>query len=295
MQILAAGVLALRVLTHNIRYDANPPSTGEASWPQRLPDLLTQFRFQTEYAPQTFICMQEVLDNQLNDILDGLNQGSSTWASIGLGRDDGAKAGEYSPILYQPAVWDLKEFKYYWLSETPDRPSKGWDAGSIRIVTIGVFRNKESSRDIVAINTHLDNAGTVARKEGSKLLVNTVNSYVRGNANATYGPLPVFLAGDMNSRQDQEAYGVLTGADSPLADVKAIVPPGSVYGYNETFTGFTGNGEGRIDYVFATQTLPNDWIGVGYATLPNFFDDGSGITFSDHRAVVADIELRPSA
>ncbi|PSK46347.1 hypothetical protein B9Z65_5315 [Elsinoe australis] len=295
MQILAAGVLALRVLTHNIRYDANPPSTGEAPWPQRLPDLLTQFRFQTEYAPQTFICMQEVLDNQLNDILDGLNQGSNTWASIGLGRDDGAKAGEYSPILYQPAVWDLKEFKYYWLSETPDRPSKGWDAGSIRIVTIGVFRNKESSRDIVAINTHLDNAGTVAREEGSKLLVNTVNSYVRGNVNATYGPLPVFLAGDMNSRQDQEAYGVLTGADSPLADVKAIVLPGSVYGYNETFTGFTGNGEGRIDYVFATQTLPNDWIGVGYATLPNFFDDGSGITFSDHRAVVADIELRPSA
>ncbi|PNS20708.1 hypothetical protein CAC42_2953 [Sphaceloma murrayae] len=293
MQILSTGLLALRVLTHNIRYAADPPSTGEAPWPQRLPDLLAQFRYETHYAPQTFICMQEVLDNQLTDILDGLNQGSNTWASIGLGRDDGARAGEYSPILYQPSIWDLRQFEYYWLSETPDRPSRGWDAGSVRIVTIGVFRDKVTSRDIVAINTHLDNAGTVAREEGSKLLVETVTSYVHGTANATYGPLPVFLAGDMNSQESQEAYGVLTGSGSPLKDVKTVVPPGNIYGYNETFTGFTGDGEGRIDYVFATQTLESDWIGNGYATLPNIFEDGSGLYFSDHRAVVADIGLRP--
>ncbi|KAF2152492.1 endonuclease/exonuclease/phosphatase [Myriangium duriaei CBS 260.36] len=299
MQIKSAKGLKLRVLTHNIRYAANPPSKGEAPWNERLPDLLTQFRYQTRYAPQTIICLQEVLDHQLVDLLRGLNKDGDEWASIGVGRDDGIRDGEYVPILYQPSIWRLEHFEYFWLSQTPDRPSLGWDAGSKRVITIGVFRHKETSRPLVAMNTHLDNAGSEARRNGAKLILNAVNSFTKGDHSGKFGPLPVFLAGDMNSQEDQEAYKVFTSKESPLRDAKSLAPPGYAYGYVKTFTGFNGHGDEdgeltRLDYVFVTQEAQSSWTTYGYATLPNIFEDASGKYLSDHRAVVADIELGPS-
>ncbi|GAM85686.1 hypothetical protein ANO11243_036940 [Dothideomycetidae sp. 11243] len=296
MQLLAGQRLKLRVLSHNIRYAANPPSPGEALWKERLPDLLTQFRYHTEYAPQTFICLQEVLHGQLVNLLKGLNQEHEGWASIGVGRDDGREAGEYVPILYKTSEWKLQRFEHFWLSETPDRPSFGWDAGCRRVVTIGVFRHRTTSRSVVAMNTHLDNSGSTSREKGAKLIVGAVESYVKGMSTDGLGPLPVFLSGDMNSEEHQEAYKVFTSTKSPLNDAKKLVPSGHLYGNKNTFTGFGGKGDedigtARIDYVFVTQEKPDAWTVKGYATLPNLFEDASGNYLSDHRAVVADIEL----
>ena len=295
MHISVPQRLNVRVLTHNIRYAADPQAKGEAPWEERLPGLLKQLRYHTAYAPHTIICLQEVLDRQLKDILDGLNCDGQQWHSIGVARDDGKRAGEYVPILYKPAVWKLKHFDHFWLSDTLNQPSFGWDAGCKRVVTTGLFMHRESSLHVAAMCTHLDNSGSVARERGAELIVDAIKSYLDGSGSHDLGPLPVFLAGDMNSTEDDEAYKVFTKKGSPIRDARTRVNDNGLYGYSDTFTGFDGHGDQdgkrRLDYVFVTHQSSEAWDVQGYATLPNIFEDADGKYISDHRAVVVDLEL----
>lgn len=273
--------IPIRLLTHNIRYATQRPFEGEELWNVRAPRLINELRYNTLHNPESFICLQEVLHNQLVDILDTLNDGDpgqEEWASIGVGREDGKTSGEYSPILYRPDIWELKDFKTLWLSETPDRPSKGWDASSTRILTIGFFGHKESGKQIVAMNTHMDDQGKKARLEGAKLIVRTMRFL---------GPTTIFLAGDFNSEPTEEAYGVLNSTESPVHDLRDSIPSKLRYGEENTFTGFGCDKEPakRIDFLFLAKC--SDWTPQGYAVLANKFEDG--IYNSDHRAVVGDV------
>lgn len=98
-----------RLITHNIRYATEHPFPGEEFWSIRRPTLCSELSFQAA-VPATFICLQEVLHSQLMDITSSLNHGDK-WSYIGVGRDDGVAAGEYSPILYRPSVFRLKSWR----------------------------------------------------------------------------------------------------------------------------------------------------------------------------------------
>ncbi|KAL4903256.1 hypothetical protein BDW74DRAFT_156949 [Aspergillus multicolor] len=305
---VVANEIPLRVLTHNIRYATTSPFKGERPWEERAPRLLNELRYNTRNQ-DAFICLQEVLDNQLIDILSGLNSSDSTntaiafenpnqtWAYIGVGRDDGNKAGEYSPILYRPSVWELRHWETVWLSETPDVPSKGWDAASIRIVTIGVFTHHVSCHTVLAMSTHLDDQGSRSRYEAAHIILRKIEEYQIGRfGNIISG---VFLGGDLNSEASQEAYTVLTASTSPLVDSASLVDTTDYYGNQTTWTGFGYEGQAptRIDYVLLGPVVPDQgpdrglpWRIEGYAVLPNRFDDG--VFNSDHRAVVMDAKLR---
>ncbi|OJJ47005.1 hypothetical protein ASPZODRAFT_131926 [Penicilliopsis zonata CBS 506.65] len=289
----ATPELPLRILTHNIRYATSAPFKGERPWADRRQLLINELEHNTRHCPDSFVCLQEVLHQQLVDILNGLNDHGETpvaaeaprWAYIGVGRDDGRQAGEYSPIFYQPAVWELRHWETTWLSETPDRPSKSWDAASIRIVTSGVFTHRTSRRTVLAMSTHLDDQGARSRFEAASIILAKIDEY---RAHDTYGPLlaGVFLAGDFNSRDYQEAYKVLT---TDLADAFHAVNPVRRYGNLNTFTGFSAEDESpkRIDYILLGRDDP--WSVQGYAVLANRFDDG--VFNSDHQAVIADVSL----
>lgn len=84
--------LPIRLLTHNIRYATNSPFKGEEKWVIRKPRLINELSFNTAHA-ESFICLQEVLHQQLLDILSGLNSGLNSekkvWDYVGVGRDDG--------------------------------------------------------------------------------------------------------------------------------------------------------------------------------------------------------------
>lgn len=279
-----------RVLTHNIRYATSSPFKGERPWTERRQLLLNELHYNTRFNRDVFVCLQEVLHNQLQDILTGLNSNSRSqeWAYIGVGRDDGKEAGEYSPIFYRPAVWTVQSWETVWLSETPNKPSKGWDAASIRIVTIGIFTHKESGNTVLAMSTHFDEQGSRARLEAAHIIRSKINEYQDGE----YGSLisGTFLAGDLNSQEDQEAYMDLTGSGD-LRDTFKLVEPSRRYGNTNTFTGFGYEKEPpkRIDFVLIASQGNQDWRVDGYSVLPNQFDDG--IFNSDHRAVVADLTL----
>ena len=278
--------LPLRLLTHNIRYATSSPFPNEAPWPDRLPLLLSELQYNTRHCASSFICLQEVLHNQLTDILHGL----PGWEYIGVGRDDGKQAGEYSPILYQPSVWELKRWTTLWLSETPDRPSQGWDAACIRILTVGIFLHKESKKTMVAMSTHLDHAGPKARIESVKLILQEITG-CEDRVDAG-GEVPVFLAGDFNSAPDDEGYKTMTSETSPMRDVQSMVSTVKRYGHFDTFTGFKGEApKARIDFLFINdRTAKNAWRVEGYAVLESRFDDG--LYSSDHRAVVGDLTLQ---
>lgn len=236
--------------------------------------------------------MQEVLHEQLIDILTGLNRANDTaepeWNYIGVGRDDGEEEGEYSPIFYRPAVWELKNSTTVWLSPTPNVPSIGWDAGSIRILTIGDFVHKQTGAEIVAMNTHLDNAGTVSRQNSAEIITEEIDKRI-GNATSNEKGPALYLTGDFNSEPGQEAYQYMTRPESPVYDEKMRNPKEQRYGHRTgTYTGFSSEEDVTLlDYIFLQKT--ERWTPRTYAVLENLYDDG--VYLSDHRAVVADVEL----
>ncbi len=348
---LANVALPLRILTHNIRYAATSLERNEKPWPERLPLIVSELSYNTQFLtgstpnesifPETitqtaagvaFICLQEVLHGQLVDILAGLNdphvsKDSSTpstgpiWAHIGIAREDGLEKGEYSPILYPVQVVSLLHFENIWLSPTPHKPSKGWDAGSPRILTVGVFEHKMTGQRLMACCTHLDNQGSKARMQSVRLILETIER-IRGQWTTNCAPdhrledrskeIGVFLAGDFNSLPEKEAYLEMKHSDL-MCDLREHVKPEKRYGEETTFTGFNRDqdpeDQGRIDFIWlGPKTAVTDqggrlegvpsaalarhglwWDVQGYAVLPNVFEQG--IYNSDHRAVVGDVCL----
>ena len=311
------GTFPLRIITHNIRYATSSLSKNERPWLERRSLILSELSYQTRFLDGdigqggSFLCLQEILHNQLADILAGLNDNSGKdglaegprWAHIGVGREDGKEKGEYSPILYPVQVFELLHVEYKWLSPTPSIPSKGWDAGSERILTIGVFEHKQTGQRLIAGNTHLDNAGSIAREKSVAIILDTIEE-VRQNWKATNPALQYFVAGDFNSFPTQEAYLAMQSSGK-VVDAYNCIPQGQHFGNEDTFTGFQPDTDenkddiGRIDFVWfgpkdtvsspaAPASIPS-WDIRGYAVVPNVFD--KGIFSSDHRAVVADAIL----
>lgn len=288
----ASSELPVRVLTHNIRYATSSPFKGELPWDQRKQLLLNELEYHTRHVSDAFICLQEVLYKQLQDIRAGLHPFTTSsapdWAFIGVGRDDGHEAGEYSPIFYRPSVWNLLAWETVWLSKTPSKPSKSWDAASIRIVTIGVFTHRASGNTVLAMNTHLDDQGSRSRLEAARIIRAKIHEYRQGNFGALIGG--TFVAGDLNSQEYQEAYLDFTGSGD-LQDTFKLVDPSRRYGNHDTFTGFGYEKEPptRIDYVLLASGGNQSWRVDGYSVMANRFDDG--VFNSDHCAVIADLRL----
>ncbi|TVY94479.1 hypothetical protein LAWI1_G001210 [Lachnellula willkommii] len=272
------SLIDIRVITHNIRYATETPFKGEERWPIRCPRLCSELVFNSTSIPETFICLQEVLHSQLVDVQTSLNgSASGEWDYIGVGRDDGKQAGEYSPIFYRPSIFHVKKWRTVWLSETPEKPSKGWDAASIRIVTVGVFVHAKTGKLVLVMSTHFDNEGAKSRKESAKVILSLISSEAKLEDFSA-----VLLAGDFNSSPDDGAYQVMTAPESAMEDIGVSIPKERRYGNEMTFTSFghVDNTPARIDFIFSRKS--DRLHHATYAVLENRFDDG--VYSSDHRA-----------
>ncbi|KAK0611286.1 endonuclease/exonuclease/phosphatase family protein [Immersiella caudata] len=287
--------LSLRLVTFNIRYAATSLSTGEKPWTAssctasnpstcRKFLLLNQLDSILATAPSngtTLIGLQEVLSSQLSDIKSHLG---SSWSHIGIGRDDGKTRGEYSPILYRNDLLTLLFSETKWLSPTPDTPSFGWNAGSRRVVTIGVFESKTTGRRFIHANTHLDNASAQARTEGIKVAMGRIEAVQK-----QWGPVGVVLTGDFNSAKGQDAHKVVAdgGVMEELFDLASA--EGKVKGTNRaTFTGFQSGTLTFIDFIWVGPKKEKKFTLQRYEIWGNV---AQGVYFSDHRAVVGDVTL----
>lgn len=279
-QQVASTPLNVLIYSHNIRYDTKKLMEGEQPWSVRKQGVIELIK-QTSSNPNlpAIVCLQEVLYNQLQDILHGLG---SDWEYVGVGRDDGGKQGEFSPILYNKYDWEKPIFsKTSWLSETPDRPSKSWDAALKRIVTNVYLKNSRvQDKSINVFNTHFDHRGEEARKQSALLIVKLMTESNEVNK--------LVLTGDLNSEPSSKGYQTL---------IKYLQESGvdaqKIEGERRTCTGFSngGDGESIIDFIWTTKNVP-----ILYHTTQSQYCGGGGVgsqgyLCSDHRPVIAIVQI----
>ncbi len=224
----------IKVMTYNIRYDN--PDDGLNAWSIRKDYFCTQLKF---YAPD-ILGVQEGLEHQLKYIDSSL----VSYRYVGVGRDDGQKKGEHSAIFYNAQKFKLIKQSTFWLSETPDVVSKGWDAALNRVCTYALLECKNTKQQFWVFNTHLDYLGELSRNNSAKLIIARIKSLNKANN-------PVLLMGDFNSEPTTYAIKYIS---ETLNNSKQVCQ-GIVFGPDGSFNGFEFDKPviKLLDYVFTDK------------------------------------------
>lgn len=233
-------------------------------WENRVPLVCSVIK---EYKPSSF-GVQEAHWEWMQALCANLPE----YDYVGVGRDDGDKDGEFSAVFYLKDEFTASESGNFWLSETPDKPSLGWDAVCIRNATYVKLTHKESGKEYIHFNTHLDHIGVNAQINGVKMIQEKA---------ASFGGVPVVCTGDFNVYQDSECYNVMVSAN--MGDSRKLAPDtDDCY----TFHGFRPEEiRDRIDFVFVDKATVKP---LKFKVINKLID---GEFYSDHNAVYADIEL----
>lgn len=255
-----------KIMTYNIRYDN--PNDGENQWSKRKAFLSNQIAYNE---PDVF-GIQEGLHHQVKYLDSTL----VNYKYIGIGRDDGQTKGEYSAIFYNTKMLKVIKKSTFWLSETPNKISVGWDASMERICTYALFKDISNNQHFWVFNTHFDHIGDKARLQSTKLIVKKVESLNKKG-------YPVVLMGDLNLKPESKPIKYLSSVLNDSKTISLTKP----FGPTGTFNGFKFNKPvtNRIDYVFTSKKN----IEVKkYAVL----SDSKDCKYpSDHLAVLAEIYI----
>ena len=223
-QKVPAGIT---VMSYNIRMSA--ANDGTNSWEYRYPASAMMIDDQKP----DIIGIQEAMLDQVTYLKGILHP---DYKAFGVGREDGKKKGEHMEILYNRKTVKLLKWGTFWLSETPSKPSMGWDAACFRSATWALMKDKKSGKKFYMVNTHLDHVGTQAREKGLQLICDRI-AEMNGNG------LPMVLTGDFN----------MDISDPSMAPVKKAMKNARTTGV-KTDDHFSYNGWGHasdtIDYVW---------------------------------------------
>jgi len=223
---------SLNVMSYNIRF--NNPGDSINAWSNRKEWVKALVKFYDT----DILGIQEGLSDQVDYL-----QTATGFAVEGVGRDDGKKAGEFVAIYYNPARFIKRLSGHFWLSGTPDIPSKGWDAAIVRLCTWVRLYDKIRKQEFYVFNTHYDHVGVLARVKSSELIQKQI-PLIAGN-------LPVILTGDLNVTPQTESVATLKTFLSDAREVSQEPP----YGPEGSFNGFKFNAalKDRIDYIFTSK------------------------------------------
>lgn len=258
----------LKIMSFNVRTQTDGDK-DEKAWDYRKDACVALIKDQMP----TIIGFQEAdYTNQWKYLKDQLTK---EYDGYGVNRDNGKESGsgEAMGILYNKSVVQKLDGGTFWLSETPDTPSKGFGANYNRNATWGLFKHKSTGKTFYYINTHLDHQVSTAQIEGMKLISKHFEEYKE-----TY---PLFLTGDLNIKSDNVAidpiedymYNAREVAPLPLTD------------FNTTYNGYTKNKNSIIDHIYCSDYLQV----VEYHTI----NEDYGVPFvSDHYPVYAIIKLK---
>lgn len=276
--LAAAALLALpaaakeradhyEAMTYNIRLDL--ASDGDNAWPHRRAALTALVAYQ---APD-FVGMQEVLQQQKQAVEADL----PAYQFVGVARDDGKEKGEYSPLGFRRDRFTLVGSGTFWLSPTPDTPSKGWDAALPRIATWARLHDRTAKRNLLVVNTHFDHIGEVARQESARQIRRWIDGQRKTGETAV-------LMGDFNSPATSNPYAAIVEPGKGALRDSRIISRTPHYGPLGTFTGFkiAQMDPSPIDHIFVSD----DVTVLRHATLT---DQNGGKLPSDHYPVVADL------
>jgi len=258
---------SIDVMSYNIRLGS--ADDGENHWnirKDKLKDLIN-------YYEADFIGMQEAQKPQIEYLLEN----NSLYGFLGKPRDEGENS-EFSCIFYLKNKYKVLQQDTFWLSETPEKSTKSWDAAYPRIVTYGLFENIKTKKKIWVLNTHFDHVGVVARQKSAEIILKKIKQ-LQGKQN-----LPVVLTGDFNSfKTDTWMQPLLNNLQE--ASSHSITKP---YGGTATWNAFNFKEKpvDQIDFIFTSK---NNTVIKKFRTITDFYDFKYP---SDHLPIISRIELK---
>ena len=229
----------VRWATFNMRLDT--PADSLNNWKYRK-ERVAQY---IQNMKLDVVGTQEVLQNQFNDLKSLLPD----FEGVGVARDDGKETGEYSAVFYRKTVFDALDSGTFWLAENPDSVGMmGWDAVCVRVATWAKLQHKATGKIVMAVNTHFDHVGKVARRESALLIIRKIKEIV--------GDQPAVLTGDFNVTDQSEAYNTIVSNEFVLLDAHKVAE--KTGGASYTFHGFDKvdmEKRSKIDFVFVTSQI----------------------------------------
>ena len=224
----------INIISYNIRLNTN--SDGVNAWPNRKDNVKALVKFYDA----DILCVQEALPEQFDYLL-----GNTDFDVVGVGRDDGKRKGEFSAVYYNKNRFVKKDGGTFWLSLTPDVPSKGWDAALNRVCSWVRLYDKSNKKEFLVFNTHYDHVGVQARIESAKLLKQKIQEIAP--------KLPVVFTGDLNVTPETEAISTIKSFLTDTKEISIEAP----YGPDGTFNAFKWDSPliNRIDYIFVNKAF----------------------------------------
>ena len=246
----------LKVMSYNIRLGSAQDGTN--SWALRY---TATGKMLEDQKPDVF-GVQEALEYQVRYIEEMCG-----YESVGVGRENGKKEGEHMSIFWNKKTVSMLKWGTFWLSETPEKPSKGWDAECFRTATWALMKDKKTGKKFYFVNTHLDHKGTEAQKNGLKLIVDRI-------AEINPDGLPMVLTGDFNIEPKNPA---LKDLDARMQSTRKIAEKTDDHA---TYNGW-GKSSTMIDYIYVSgfSSCPE------YQTVTKRYEDRKFI--SDHYPIFA--------
>lgn len=255
----------IRIVSYNIRYTDDP---GGNSIDERAPRLKAVL---DKYDPD-LVGFQEATPNWIEHIYEDYGDEYEIRYQY---RSESNK--ESTPLMFKKDKFELLDEGYFWLSETPEKESKGWGASLWRICNWVKLEVKATGKVLLFYNTHFD-GGEDFHVGAGNLIIS------RAKALGGFSKYPVFLTGDFNMTPWSTGYSNLL-VDGDFADVNEDLEQDkstTTDGYNET-DGTSGH---IIDFVFYS---PDTAIPLKYQVLNEKVNGGY---VSDHRGLCTEVALK---
>ena len=253
-----------RIMTYNLKVSG----TGQYAPTKRAPSVVKSV---LSYMPDS-VGFEEASPEWMRMLKEQL----TGYAYVGIGRDRN-NTGEASPVFYLEEKYDLVDSGTFWLSETPEKVSRGWDAFFFhRVCTYAVLKNKETGFTYAHFNAHFDHIGVVARNESAALVCRKIAEICPD--------IPVLFSGDLNDDEGGAMYERIL--ESGMKDTKFLakdtMDSGTYHGYSEKTE--------------EERTKPIDFIFVNayHADVLKYkvdLEKFEGIYPSDHHPVITDLLL----
>lgn len=178
---------------------------------------------------------------------------------------------ESAPLLWRRDKFLPVTTGYFWLSDTPEQESKGWDEkyDCYRMCQYAILKHRQTGEEFTVMNTHFG-FGDQCQTDSARLL----HSYRRKISHN-----PTFVLGDFNMRPDSAGYAVMTRHFTDVNAVTARDLRTTYHGYRPETVKLS-----HIDYCFAGEGVEC----VSYKIITELSDGGFP---SDHYGLYVQLRV----
>ncbi len=253
------------ICTYNIRCDEAKDKQSKNNWSIRVENLSNLILFNSF----DIFGVQELNSNRLKDLINFIG---IEYNYVGVASDDGQDTGSYSAIFYKKNKFKILASDTFWLSENPNKVSKGWDSKFNRICTWAQLYDINNKCSLWFFNTHLDATGEIAKRKGLELISQKITEITK-NKNT-------ILTGDFNLYESDKTYKTIINSKQ-LLDAYDIskyrwMPTGSYNAFNPERISSK-----NLDHILVSKNIKVSRYGI----LNNFYYNIDGVSISNYKKI----------